>query len=196
MTCHRPGTSAPMSLLTYEQAKQWAPLIKDQVVKRMMPPGWYIDRTVGIQHFTNDPSLSEEEIETIVRWVDSGTPLGDPADAPSPVQWLASHEYWEVERTMDWGPPDVILTSPPFTVPANGQDQWWMPDAPLPQITERRWIRAVETRPTDEGSGYVFHHANTNLVRSGEYDDPTPQVRFLRPQSERDWTSTRRMPAS
>ena len=71
MRCHRAGTAAPMVLDTYEQVRAFAPLIKQSVQTRTMPPGWYIDRTVGIQAFKNDPSLSEQEIETIARWVDS-----------------------------------------------------------------------------------------------------------------------------
>ena len=64
--CHRPGSIAPMSLLTYEQARPWARAIKEQVVVRQMPP-WYIDRNVGVQHFSNDRSLTDREIETIAR---------------------------------------------------------------------------------------------------------------------------------
>ena len=166
--CHRAGTAAPMVLETYEQVRAFAPLIKHAVETRTMPPGWYIDRTVGIQEFKNDPTLSEQEIATIVRWADSGTPAGDLATLPAPVEWRADHEYWQLEQDMGWGPPDVIITSPPFTVPANSGDQWWEPDADLPQITERRWIRAVETRPADAESGYVFHHANTSLIRASD----------------------------
>ena len=168
--CHRAGTAAPMVLDTYEQVRAFAPLIKHSVETRTMPPGWYLDRTVGIQDFKNDPSLSEREIETIVSWVDSGTPAGNLAQLPEPVEWTAEHEYWQLEQQLGWGPPDAILESPPFTVPAAGQDQWWMPEALLPEITERRWVRAVETRPKDEKSAYVFHHANTNLVPAGETD--------------------------
>ncbi|MDE2751874.1 MAG: hypothetical protein OXI83_04790, partial [Gemmatimonadota bacterium] len=168
--CHRPGTSAPMSLQSYEQVRPWAPMIKQAVMNRMMPPGWYIDRTVGIQDFKNDPSLSDEEIETIAMWVDSGMPMGDPSNLPEPVEWRAEHEYWQLEDDLGWGPPDLIVTSPPFTVPAVSGDQWWEPDAPLSQVlneelTEPRWVRGVETRPADAESGYVFHHANTSVRR-------------------------------
>ena len=169
-TCHQPGTTAPMTFQTYEEVRPWAPMIREQVEARLMPPGWYIDRTVGIQAFKNDPSLSAEEIATIASWVDAGAPEGEAVTPLPPLDMRAGHEYWEAEELMGWGPPDVIIESPPYTVEANGQDQWWMPDTPLPQITERRWIRAVETRPADEGSGYVFHHANTNLVREGDED--------------------------
>jgi hypothetical protein len=158
-----------MALETYEQVRQWSQLIKEQVVTRAMPPGWYLDRTVGIQAFKNDPSLSDEEIETIARWADAGAPAGNLTEVPPPVEWLGEHEYWELEQKMDWGPPDLVLTSPGYTVPPNGLDQWWMPEGLVEGLTEPRWIRAVEIRPYDAASGYVFHHANTNLVRQGAY---------------------------
>src|SRR5580692_5731417 len=67
--CHRPGTVAPMSLLTYQDTRPWAKSIRERVIMRQMPP-WHIDRTQGIQHFMNDRSLSDQEVDTIVRWVD------------------------------------------------------------------------------------------------------------------------------
>src|SRR6187399_3064429 len=67
--CHRPGSIAPMSLLTYEAARPWARAIKQRVSERQMPP-WHLDRTVGIRKFKDDPSLTDEEIATIVAWVD------------------------------------------------------------------------------------------------------------------------------
>src|SRR5215469_1361742 len=69
--CHRPGTAAPMSLISYEETRPWAKAIKERVISRNMPP-WHIDKTVGIQHFLNDRSLSDSQIETIVKWVDTG----------------------------------------------------------------------------------------------------------------------------
>src|SRR5688572_20260220 len=77
--CHRPGSMAPMSLLTYEDARPWARTIKQQVTQREMPP-WYIDRTVGVRKFDNDPSLTDAEIATIARWVDGGALRGNVAD--------------------------------------------------------------------------------------------------------------------
>src|SRR6476661_8292569 len=71
--CHRPDSIAPMSLLTYEQTRPWAKSIRERVISRNMPP-WHLDKTVGIQHFKNDRSLSESQIDTIVRWVDAGAP--------------------------------------------------------------------------------------------------------------------------
>ena len=81
--CHRVGSSAPMSLVTYEEARPWAKAIKQKVVTRTMPP-WHLDKTVGIQKFSNDISLSDEQIATIARWVDSGAPMGDPKTCRRP----------------------------------------------------------------------------------------------------------------
>src|SRR5882762_5651583 len=77
--CHRPGSIAPMSLLTYEDVRPWARSIKARVGAREMPP-WFIDRNIGIQNFKNDISLTDEDISAIVNWVDAGSPLGDPKD--------------------------------------------------------------------------------------------------------------------
>src|SRR5207253_9158424 len=81
-SCHRPGSVAPMSLLTYEEARPWARSIKQKVVGHSMPP-WYIDKSVGIQTFKDDRSLTDQEIATIAAWVDGGAPRGHPADMPS-----------------------------------------------------------------------------------------------------------------
>src|SRR5215510_4573524 len=99
--CHRPGTFAPMSLLTYEEARPWAKSIKEKVLMREMPP-WHIDRNVGIQRFSNDISLSDEEIAAIVKWVDNGAPKGNPADIPRARQF-DDKETWQI------GQPDLIL---------------------------------------------------------------------------------------
>ena len=84
--CHRPGSIAPMSLLTYEEARPWARSIKQKVLAREMPP-WFIDKNIGIQRFKDDISLSDEEIAKIAKWVDSGAPQGNPADMPPPRQY-------------------------------------------------------------------------------------------------------------
>ncbi|HYE89022.1 MAG TPA: hypothetical protein VEA16_21880, partial [Vicinamibacterales bacterium] len=91
-TCHRPGTNAPMSLLTYEDVRPWARAIKNKVMQRLMPP-WHIERNVGIQKFKDDPSLSDREIETIASWVDGGAPKGNPADMPPPPSF-PDDEAW------------------------------------------------------------------------------------------------------
>ena len=81
--CHRPGGGAPMSLITYEDVRPWARAIKQKTVTREMPP-WFIDHTIGIQKFKNDPSLTDDEISLISHWADAGAPMGDPAHMPPP----------------------------------------------------------------------------------------------------------------
>src|SRR3984893_720638 len=92
--CHHPGTAAPMSLVTYEETLPWADKIKDRVITRNMPP-WHLDRTVGIQKFKNDTSLTDEQIDTIIRWVDSGKAPGNPKDMPRAKMW-PSDEGWQL----------------------------------------------------------------------------------------------------
>src|SRR5437016_14237411 len=84
--CHRTDSMAPMSLVTYEEARPWAKGIRERVIKREMPP-WHIDKTEGIQEFKNDRSLSDAQIATIVKWVDAGEPKGDMKDMPALKQW-------------------------------------------------------------------------------------------------------------
>ena len=83
--CHRAGSIAPMSLLTYEEVRPWARAIKNRTGLRTKPgamPPWYVEKNIGIQRYKNDPSLNDEEIEKIATWVDNGAPQGNPADLP------------------------------------------------------------------------------------------------------------------
>ena len=155
--CHRIGQMAPMPLVTYEDVRPWARAIKSRVVAREMPP-WHIDKTVGIRKFVNDVSLSDEQIDTIARWVDAGAQRGDPADSdlPPPRVW-PSGERWRLGDLLG-RPPDHIVKSTPWTQPADGPDQWWQPIVDS-ELTDERWIRAVEVRPTLDGRR-VVHHGN------------------------------------
>src|SRR6266542_266203 len=85
-SCHRPDNMAPMALRTYEEARPWAKSIAARVGAHQMPP-WHIDKTVGIQKFKNDRSLNDDQIDTILRWVEAGAPKGDPNDMPPPRTW-------------------------------------------------------------------------------------------------------------
>src|SRR5262245_45757803 len=84
--CHRRTSIASMSLKTFAEARPWARSIKARVTDHQMPP-WQIDRTVGIQKFKNDRSLTDDQVETIARWVDAGAPQGDPKDMPAAKEW-------------------------------------------------------------------------------------------------------------
>jgi len=161
--CHRKGTAAPMALATYQETRPWAKAIRERVITRNMPP-WHIDKTVGIQHFQNDRSLTDNQIATIVRWVDSGAPLGDPKDLPPPKQWPAE-EGWQLAQ--QFGEPDLVIKSEPYTMPAKGQDVWWRPVTAIP-LTEARWVRAVEIRPGSLAGRRITHHALARL----EQDEP------------------------
>ena len=90
---------APFSLLTYEDAVPWATLIKQRTQERKMPP-WPLDKTVGIQNFKNDISLSDDKIAKIARWVDAGAPLGDVKDLPPAIRWPDFSNTWRVFLTM------------------------------------------------------------------------------------------------
>ena len=94
--CHRPASVAPMSLLTYEDVRPWARAIKMRTGLRnqrgAMPP-WFVERDLGIQHFKNDLSLSEAEIEKIAIWADSGAPLGNRADLPPALEFADANEW-------------------------------------------------------------------------------------------------------
>ena len=159
VTCHRPGEIAPMSLVTYEEARPWARSIKTRVASREMPP-WHIDRHIGIQQFKDDPSLTDDEIATIVRWVDAGAPRGNPADMP-PARKFADASEWQI------GQPDLVIKFPTYKVPATGADLFGSLYTNSP-LTEDRFIKAIQTRAVGEGSRKVVHHALSYSVEQGE----------------------------
>src|SRR5258708_4260207 len=94
--CHQPNSIAPMSLITFQDARPWARSIKDRVTARQMPP-WHIDRSVGVQKFKNDMSLTDEQVDTIVKWVDQGALQGDPKDMPAPKPLMTTNG-WRGEK--------------------------------------------------------------------------------------------------
>src|SRR5215831_10723669 len=160
--CHRPDSIAPMSLLTYKDARPWAKAIRQKVAAREMPP-WFIDKNVGVRRFNDDPSLSDKEIATISAWVDAGAPEGAATDMPLARTFAAADE-WHI------GKPDLIVSMPvAFTVKPENSD-WWGNFQADSGLTEDRYLKAVETRPSIGGGIKVVHHAVTSLV----YDDGTP----------------------
>jgi len=159
--CHRPGAIAPMSLLTYQDARPWARSIKQKVASREMPP-WYIDRHVGITKFKGDPSLTDAEIAIITRWVDQGAPAGNAADMPAPRQF-ADIDKWHI------GKPDMVVSLPkPYELRASGPDEFYDVDVD-PGFTEDMYIAAVETKP-EAYSFKVVHHATVNMIEDEEED--------------------------
>jgi hypothetical protein len=162
--CHQPNSIAPMSLITYQDARPWARAIRERVSTRQMPP-WHIDKAVGVQHFKNDMSLSDEQIDTIVRWVDDGALQGDPKDMPPPRPLTTTNE-WQGVRD-GFGPPDLVIRSDEFTMPARHQDVWWRPTSDIP-ITEPRWVKMVEIRPTSLTARKVLHHSIAYLVLNND----------------------------
>jgi hypothetical protein len=156
-----------MSLTTFEEVRPWARAIKQRVVQGEMPPYRY-DRDVGIQKLKHDLRLREAEIQTIARWVDTGAPLGNPADLPpapkfpDPNQWAFADQF---------GAPDLVVRTKPFSLPAEGQDVWWRPVVPT-GLTRDRCIKAISVKPSLKGRA-AAHHANSQLLgfdeKSGEY---------------------------
>lgn len=164
-TCHRDGGAGPMPLVTYEEVAPFAGLIEYKTGLRdragAMPP-WYAEKDVGIQNFKNDPSLSDEELAAISTWARSGTPKGDPADAPEPLVF---------DDTIKWklGEPDLVVSTEDFFM-EGGRPDWWGDLKAVPTgLTEDRYVKSVEiVEVNDVGSGddisdtvgglYIFHH--------------------------------------
>ena len=157
--CHRPDEIAPMSLLTYNDARPWARAIKERVLKREMPP-WFLDKTIGIQKYQNDPSLTDEEIATIARWVDGGALQGNAADMP-PMPALDDLSTWRI------GKPDLVIQYPTFRMPAHGPDLYGTLDAPF-GTEEDRYIKAIQSRVVDSTSRKIVHHALSYAVEPGD----------------------------
>lgn len=153
-SCHRPNAMAPMSLVTYEEVRPWARLIKQRVSERAMPP-WF--SKAGVGEYENDPSLTSAEIATISEWADAGAPRGNPADAPSPVQWPASGA-WKA------GTPDLVVAAPAVNVPASGPDEY--PEVEMATgLTEDRYLRSIEVLPENDP---VIHHVIVYTIEPGQ----------------------------
>jgi hypothetical protein len=143
-SCHRPGEIAPMSLLTYEDARPWAKAIRDEVAERHMPP-WHSDAPAGTFH--NERLLSETDRATLIGWANGGAPRGDPALMP-PMPVLP--DGWAV------GKPDVVLEmSEDYKLPAEGTIEYEYFYVPT-NFTEPKWVKSIEVRP---GNREVVHHA-------------------------------------
>src|SRR5271155_1387637 len=143
-SCHRSGEAAPMALVTYEETRPWAAKIAAAVEMRMMPP-WFADPRYG--HFANDPSLSAEQIASIVAWAKAGSPAGDARDAPAPRTWS---EGWNIPQ------PDSVVKMPKAVeIPARGEVEYTY-EIVATHFAEDRWVQMAEVQPS---SAAHVHHA-------------------------------------
>jgi mono/diheme cytochrome c family protein len=169
--CHQPNSIAPMSLMTYQESRPWVKSIRDRVAAHQMPP-WHIDKSVGVQQFKNDISLSDAQINTIVAWVDQGAVEGNPKDLPAPKPITTSNE-WQAVRD-GFGEPDLVVKSEQYTMPAVHQDSWWRPMSDIP-LTEPRWVKLVEIRPSSVQARKIVHHSIAYLVLANNDTDAVSQ---------------------
>ena len=171
--CHRPGEAAPFSLLTYKETRPWAKAIREAVFTRKMPP-WFADPHYG--KFSNDRSLPQSEIDSIVRWVDAGAPEGKPADAPPPRRFASG---WAIPT------PDAVIELPvPFEIPARGTIEYQHILIPAPFPTDR-WVQFAEARPTDRAH---VHHIIAFIREPGSkwLKDAKPGIPFVPNKAEED----------
>jgi hypothetical protein len=164
--CHRPGEVAPMSFMTYDQVRPWAKAMKTAVLTKKMPP-WSADPHYG--KFSNDRSLSQPEMDTLVAWVDAGSPAGNPKDAPKPREYTPG---WQI------GKPDVVYELPtPIDVPASGVVDYTYVVIPT-NFTEDKWVQFAEVRPDARS---VVHHVLAFLRPPGNsfLRDAKPGVPYI-----------------
>jgi hypothetical protein len=152
---------APMSLMTYDEARPWVRSIKQKVTARQMPP-WGADPSYGT--FKNDPRLSDKEIQTITAWIDGGAPKGDDRDLPARPEFA---EGWSI------GKPDVVFTTEDeFKIPATGTIPYQYIRIPM-NIGEDRWLQAIEIKP---GARAHVHHVIAFTQAAGEAVKPEAAV--------------------
>jgi hypothetical protein len=142
-SCHRPGDIAPMSLMTYKDARPWAKAIATKVADGTMPP-WHADPKYG--SFSNARGLKDAEKHAIATWVAAGAPEGNAADLPAPPKYAAE---WNI------GQPDAVLSmQEDYPIPATGEIAYQYIEVPA-NFAEDRYIQAWEIRPGDR---QAVHH--------------------------------------
>ncbi len=180
--CHHVDGVAPMSLVTYAEVRPWARAIKTRTgigPKAGVMPPWYVERTVGIQKYKNDPSLSEPEIAKIAKWADTGAREGNPADLP-PARTFDDGNTWAI------GQPDIVVRSQNIVVKGNAPD-WWGEIPPIDLgLTEDRYVAALQVREVNDvpsakdtgratvGGRYVVHHLIWATDKGGGGGTNTP----------------------
>jgi hypothetical protein len=180
--CHRPGEAAPFSLLTYQQARPWAKAMKEAVLLRKMPP-WFADPHYG--KFSNDRSLSQSDVDTLVAWADGGAPEGDAKDLPPRLDYV---EGWSIPK------PDVVFEFPrPFQIPAAGTIEYQKAIVPS-GFTEDKWVQFAEARPDDRAH---VHHMILYVREPGSHwlrGEPAG-IFFVAPKVTDDSTDTSALPS-
>ena len=142
--CHRAGGIAPIAFETYENTRGYAAAIREATRNRSMPP-WFAEK--GIGRFSNDPSLTDEQIALLVAWAEAKAPAGNPADAPAPKKWV---DRWTIPA------PDMeIKMAEPVRIPATGDVDYTYEILPT-HFKEGRWVQAAEILP---GLPEHVHHA-------------------------------------
>ena len=172
-TCHRPGEAAPMSFLTYDTTRPWAKAIKTAVLTKKMPP-WFADPHYG--KFSNDRTMAQSEIDTLVNWADNGAAAGNVKDAPKSVDWV---EGWRI------GKPDLVISmSSAFDVPASGTIDYQYVVIPT-GFTEDKYVQFAEARP---GNPALVHHIIAFVREPGNpwMKDAKPGVPFAPREQARE----------
>jgi hypothetical protein len=166
VSCHHPNDIAPMSLLTYKEARPWAAAMKQAVLTGKMPP-WKADPHYG--KWSNDMSLTPEEKNIIVAWASGAKLEGDPKDLP-PMP--AFTEGWKI------GKPDAVLSIPEQKLEAKGPDEYTYITVPT-NFTEDKWVVAAELRP---GNRKVVHHAHVFVIdpeeKASAKKEDNPAINF------------------
>jgi hypothetical protein len=150
-TCHRDGGIGPFALNSYDMLKGWSPMIREVLLTKRMPPT-QVDPSVG--HFSNARYISNDDLQTLVHWIDAGSPRGGSKTDP-----LAALEF---PGLWDWqlGEPDYVVTAPAYNVPATGVIDYININVDL-NFDEDKWVKAVQFIPGDPA---VLHHLLTYVT--------------------------------
>ena len=168
--CHRPGEAAPMSLLTYKDARPWAAAMRQAVLTRKMPPWYAADPAHG--RFLNDRRLPQADIDTLVQWAQTGALEGDAKDASAPRTFASE---WTIGR-----PDAVIDMGADYKVPAKGTIDYTFFTVPT-GFKEDKWVEKVEVRPAARA---VVHHIVLYARAPGSkaFEGARPGVAFVEPK--------------
>lgn len=175
--CHRKGEIAPFPMITYNETRPWAKAIKSSVLSKKMPP-WFADSQYG--HFSNDRSLSQQEIDTLVAWADGGAREGNSKDAPKPHEWI---DGWNIRK------PDLVIgMKEPFHIGAKEEVPYQYVIMPT-EFKEDKWVQMAEARPSNRG---IVHHIVV-FIRQPENKwlrDQPVGVPFVPPGGGKDFNNT------